>query len=52
MYEPLTVGEQKGAVLTKDQFKAMMDEFHLQCGLDPKTSKPGVEKLKRLDLAA
>ena len=48
----MTVGEQKDAVLTKDQFEAMIDEFYLQRGWDPKRSTPGVEKLKRPGLAA
>jgi aldehyde:ferredoxin oxidoreductase len=48
--EPLTVGSRKGAVLTRDQFKTMMDEFYVKRGWDPETSEPGVDKLKSLNL--
>ena len=48
--EPLTVGEKKGAVLTRKQFKVMMDEFYTQRGWDLETSKPGIAKLKSLNL--
>jgi aldehyde:ferredoxin oxidoreductase len=48
--EPLTVGEKKGAVLTREQFKTMMDDFYTQRGWDLKTSKPGAAKLKSLNL--
>jgi aldehyde:ferredoxin oxidoreductase len=50
--EPLTVGEKKGAVLTRNQFKTMMDEFYTKRGWNLETSKPGTEKLKSLGLAA
>jgi aldehyde:ferredoxin oxidoreductase len=50
--EPLTVGEKKGAVLTRAQFKTMMDDFYTQRGWDPITSEPKAEKLKSLGLAA
>lgn len=50
--EPLTVGEKKGAVLTREQFKTMMDDFYTKRGWDLKTSEPKAEKLKRLGLAA
>jgi aldehyde:ferredoxin oxidoreductase len=48
--EPLTIGEKKGAVLARDQFKTMMDEFYTKRGWDLKTSKPGAAKLKSLNL--
>ena len=48
--EPLTVGDKKGAVLTRDQFKTMMDDFYAQRGWDLETSKPGADKLKSLNL--
>ncbi len=48
--EPLTVGEKKGAVLTRDQFKTMMDDFYTKRGWDLETSKPGAAKLKSLNL--
>jgi aldehyde:ferredoxin oxidoreductase len=50
--EPLTVGDKKGAVLTRDQFKTMMDDFYTKRGWDLKTSEPGAAKLKSLGLAA
>jgi hypothetical protein len=36
--------------LTREQFKTMMDDFYTQRGFDLETSKPGVEKLKSLNL--
>ena len=48
--EPLTVGNKKGAVLTRDQFKTMMDEFYTKRGWDLKTSEPGAAKLQSLKL--
>lgn len=50
--EPLTVGEKKGAVLTRGQFKHMMDDFYTKRGWDLNTSKPGAAKLKSLGLPA
>ena len=49
--EPLTVGSRKGAVLTRDQFKTMMDEFYSKRGWDLETSEPGADKLKSLNLS-
>jgi aldehyde:ferredoxin oxidoreductase len=49
--EPLTVGEKKGSVLKRDQFKTMMDEFYTQRGWDLETSAPKPEKLETLGLA-
>ncbi len=50
--EPLTVGPKKGSVLTREQFKTMMDDFYKKRGWDLKISKPGEAKLKSLKLAA
>ena len=50
--DPLTVGEKKGSILTREQFKTMMDEFYTQRGWDLDTSAPTPEKLKILGLAA
>jgi aldehyde:ferredoxin oxidoreductase len=50
--EPLTVGKKKGAVLTRAQFKSMMDDFYTQRGWDLETSAPTAEKLKSLGLGA
>ena len=49
--EPLTIGNKKGAVLTREQFKTMMDDFYTQRGWDPETSQPKAEKLKSLGLS-
>jgi aldehyde:ferredoxin oxidoreductase len=49
--EPLTIGDKKGAVLNRDQFKTMMDEFYTQRGWHLKTSKPLAAKSKSLELA-
>jgi aldehyde:ferredoxin oxidoreductase len=48
--EPLTIGDKKGAVLTRDQFKSMMDDFYIKRGWDLKTSEPEAAKLKSLNL--
>ena len=48
--EPLTIGNRKGAVLTRDQFKTMMDEYYTKRGWDLKTSKPEAAKSKSLNL--
>lgn len=49
--EPLTVGEKKGSVLTREQFKTMMDEYYTQRKWDLKTSKPSKERIDALGLA-
>ncbi len=48
--EPLTVGEKKGAVLTRDQFRTMMDEFYEARDWDPSTTRPNRSKLESLGL--
>ena len=48
--EPLTVGDRKGAVLTRGQFKTMMDDYYRKRGWDLSTSEPGATKLKSLNL--
>ncbi len=48
--EPLTVGEKQGAVLTRDQFKTMMDEFYETRDWDPSTTQPNQSKLDSLGL--
>ena len=50
--EPLTVGAKKGAVLTRDQFKTMMDQFYTQRDWDLNSSKPSDTKLEKLGLVA
>ena len=48
--EPLTVGPKKGAVLNRDEFLKIMDNYYKERSWDIKTSKPGLEKLKSLGL--
>ena len=49
--EPLTVGEKKGAVMSREKFKTMMDEHYIARGWDPDTTLPTQAKLKQLGLA-
>lgn len=48
--EPLTIGDKKGSVLTRDQFKAMMDDFYTKRDWDLNTSRPNPSKLQSLGL--
>jgi len=48
--EQLTVGPKKGAVLNRDEFSKIMDNYYKERGWDIETSKPGPEKLKSLGL--
>ncbi len=48
--EPLTVGEKKGTVLKREEFKQTLQDYYSERGWDQKTSKPKRETLKRLDL--
>ena len=48
--EPLTVGKEKGALLDKEEFKKMMDEFYVERGWDPVTTRPADKKLSELGL--
>ena len=49
--EPLTMGPGKDAVLNRDEFTKMLDEYYQKRGWDPKTSKPKTEKLESLGLS-
>ena len=49
--EPLTMGPQKGAVLSRDQFKTMMDEHYAARGWDAETTCPTPKKLEQLGLS-
>jgi aldehyde:ferredoxin oxidoreductase len=49
--EPLTVGAQKGAVLSRDQFNTMMDEHYATRGWDSETTLPTPKKLEQLGLS-
>ena len=44
-------GWQKGAVLERDDFNAMMNEYYEKRKWDQETSKPVREKLKELNLS-
>lgn len=48
--EPLTIGDKKGSVLTRDQFKTMMDDFYTKRDWDLNTSRPNPSKLQSLGL--
>ena len=49
--EPLTIGKKKGAVLKRDEFNHMLDQYYQQRGWDLETTRPGTAKLKELGLA-
>jgi len=49
--EPLTIGDKKGAVLEKDEFNKMLNDYYESRGWDPKTSKPENSKLENLGLS-
>ncbi|WP_243439827.1 aldehyde ferredoxin oxidoreductase family protein [Fundidesulfovibrio soli] len=48
--EPLTVGPKKGAVLKRDEFTGVLDQFYKTRGWDQATTKPSDEKLIALGL--
>ena len=48
--EPLTVGEQKGAILKREEFNKKLQDYYTERGWDNKTSKPKLETLKKLNL--
>jgi aldehyde:ferredoxin oxidoreductase len=45
-----TIGEEKGAVLDREEFKTMMDEYYAERVWDPKTTRPSNEKIEQLGL--
>ncbi len=49
--EPLTMGSGKGAVLDREEFAKMMDEYYRMRGWDPETTKPTKAKLESLGLS-
>ncbi|MBU4353064.1 MAG: aldehyde ferredoxin oxidoreductase family protein [Nanoarchaeota archaeon] len=49
--EPLSVGSEKGAVLHREKFSEMLDEYYKIRGWDPETTKPGKSRLERLGLS-
>lgn len=49
--EPLTVGPGAGAVLDRDEFGKLQDEYYQTRGWDPKTTKPTKTKLESLGLS-
>jgi aldehyde:ferredoxin oxidoreductase len=48
--KPLTKGKYKGAVLDREKFEQMKDDYYDQRGWDPKTGIPTREKLTELGL--
>jgi len=49
--EPLTVGDEEGAVLNKDEFNIMMDEYYAERNWDIETTRPSNEKINQLGLS-
>jgi len=49
--ESLTMGPGEGAVLDRDEFNKMLDEYYEKRGWDPKTTKPTKARLKDLGLS-
>ena len=49
--EPLTMGPGEGAVLNRDEFEKMLDEYYQTRGWDPKTTEPSKAKLRDLGLS-
>ena len=49
--EPLTIGSEKGAVLNREEFNEMLDQYYRKRGWDPKTTKPDKSKLEELGLS-
>ena len=48
--EPLTVGPQKGAVVNREEFRKLMDDYYAERDWDQKTSRPSQKKLVSLGL--
>ncbi|MCP4756126.1 MAG: aldehyde ferredoxin oxidoreductase family protein [Proteobacteria bacterium] len=48
--EPLTVGDEKGAKLTREEFKILMDDFYSERDWDLATTRPSDKKLSELGL--
>jgi len=48
--EPFTVGPQKGAVINREEFRKLMDDYYTERSWDQKTSRPSQEKLASLGL--
>jgi len=50
MTEPLKEGASRGQLISKDDFKQMLDEYYTERGWDMNTGAPGREKLTELGL--
>ena len=48
--EPFTTGGEKGALLDREEFTTMMDEYYTERRWDPETTRPSDEKLEMLGL--
>ncbi|MFC1541552.1 aldehyde ferredoxin oxidoreductase family protein [Candidatus Latescibacterota bacterium] len=48
--EPFTVGPRKGAVINREEFKTLMDDYYTERGWDKETTRPSQEKLNSLGL--
>jgi aldehyde:ferredoxin oxidoreductase len=49
--KPLSKGKYEGAVLDRDKFEAMKDEYYMLRGWDKQTGAPSKEKMEQLGLA-
>lgn len=50
--DALTLGPEKGAVLDRAEFRAMLDTYYTDRGWDPRTTVPGSARLAELELSA
>ncbi len=50
--EPFTIGRKKGAVLDRDEFAQLLEDYYEERGWDRKTGEPRPETLKSLGLEA
>ena len=49
--EPLTTGAEKGAVLNREEFNKMLDQYYEKRGWDSESTKPDKSKLEELGLS-
>lgn len=49
--EPLTIGAEKGAVLKKEEFNKILEQYYINRGWDSESTKPDKTKLKDLGLS-
>lgn len=49
--EPLTIGSEKGAILEREEFDQMLDDYYKIRKWDPQTTKPEENSIKKLGLS-